>query len=181
MDLKTIKPTIELLTSASAVAYTQYSNSTFQLKAKALWGENLSDHRMPWGYGIGGINIATGDSTYTNFNSISSWIDAVYGTKWQVGVFVGFSQNLGTNQNLLADSNGKYIVYGAGFFTKNQQMLDRLYRIAPHVSYNLPNLKFGVEYELTSANYGTLRSTGRVVNPYIVNNHRVVASISYIF
>ena len=181
MDLKTIKPTIELLTSASAVAYTQYSNSTFQLKAKALWGENLSDHRMPWGYGIGGINIATGDSTYTNFNSISSWIDAVYGTKWQVGVFVGFSQNLGTNQNLLADSNGKYIVYGAGFFTKNQQMLDRLYRIAPHVSYNLPNLKFGVEYELTSANYGMLQSTGRVANPYPVNNHRIVASMSYIF
>jgi len=181
MDLKTIKPDVELLTSASAVIYAQYSIPKFQLKAKALWGENLSDHRLPWGYGIGGINIATGDSTYTNFNSISSWIDAVYGTKWQVGVFVGFSQNLGTNQNLLADSNGKYTVYGAGFFTKNQQMLDRLYRIAPQVSYNLPNLKFGVEYELTSANYGTLQSTGRVVNPYMVNNHRVVASISYIF
>jgi len=56
-----------------------------------------------------------------------------------------------------------------------------LYRIAPQVSYNLPNLKFGVEYELTSANYGTLQSTGRVINPYPVNNHRIVASMSYIF
>lgn len=181
MDVKTIKPSVELLTSMSAIVYTQYNNSMFQLKAKALWGENLSDHRMPWGYGISGTNGMTGDSTYTNFNMVSSWINAVYGTKWQFGLFVGFSKNLGTSQLLLKDSNGNFTVYGAGFFTKNQQMLDRLYRISPHVSFNLPNFKFGVEYELTSANYGTLQNTGRVINPYPINNHRLVASMSYYF
>ncbi len=60
-------------------------------------------------------------------------------------------------------------------------MLDCVYRVAPHLSYNLPNLKFGLEYDLTATEYGKLQSNGRVINPYIINNHRVVPSVSYFF
>jgi len=182
VDIKTIKPDAEKLTSLSAVIYTQYINPTFQLKAKTVWGENMSDQLMLSGYGVSKQNS---DSTvamgYTNFNIVSSWINAVYGTRLQVGLFMGLSQNLGTNKELVANPDGRFTAYGSGFYTDNQLLLDRMYRIAPHVSYNLSNMKFGLEYDFTSALYGTLQKNGRVDNPYTVNNHRVVASVSYLF
>ena len=67
----------------------------------------------------------------------------------------------------------------AGYY--NQLLLDRLIRISPHVSYNLPNFIIGMEYNFTSASYGTLLNNGNVVNPYKVSNHRLVATVSYLF
>jgi len=182
VDVKTIKPDIENLTSMSAVIYTQYSNSIFQLKAKALWGENMSDHLMLSGYGVSKLNSdSTSAIEYTNFNIVSTWINAVYGTKIQGGLFVGLSQNLGTNKELTAGSDGHFTAYGSGFYTESQLLLDRLYRIAPHISYNLPNLKIGLEYDFTSVKYGTLKNKGRIADPYTLNNHRVVTSMCYFF
>lgn len=176
MDAKTIKPSVEQLTSASLVAYTQFIGAKFQFKAKTLLGQNLSDYIMPGGYGV--TDSINGNLGYTNFNMSSSWLNIVYGTKWQAGLFIGYSQNLGSTKNLLATS-GKFTAYGFG--VTDQLMLDRMYRIAPHVSYNLPNLKFGLEYDLTGVEYGTLKSNGRVSNPYTINNHRIVSSVSYFF
>jgi len=182
VDVKTIKPDTKNITSASAVIYTQYANTNFQLKAKALWGENMSDHLMLSGYGVSKLNSdSTSAEEYTNFNIVSTWINAVYGTKIQGGLFVGLSQNLGTNKELTAGSDGQFTVYGSGFYTESQLLLDRLYRIAPHISYNLPNLKIGLEYDFTSAKYGTLKNNGRIAEPYTLNNHRVVTSMCYFF
>lgn len=183
-DIKTIKPDANQITSLSAVAYTQYVNPTFQLKAKAIWGENLSDQLMIGGYGVSKYNSdSTTVMSYTNFNTASAWVNAVYGTKWQGGILLGLSQNFGTNQSLDVRKGVKFTNYGYGFYDINnaQLMLDRLIRIAPHVSYNLPNIKFALEYEFTSANYGTMKSNGLVNNPYTVNNQRIVASMSYFF
>lgn len=181
VDFKTIKPEKENLYSFSAVVYSQYIKSKLQVKAKAYWGENMSDHLMLSGYGVSGTSSTTGNKTFTNFNIITSWLNVVYGEKWQVGAFVGLSQNLGTNKDLKADILGNYTAYGFGVYNASQLLLDKLYRVTPHVSYNLPNMKFGIEYDLTSATYGKMTQTGRVSNPYMVNNHRAVASVSYFF
>lgn len=176
VDVKTIKPTIESLTSGSIVAYTQFIDTKLQIKAKSLLGQNLTDYVMPCGYGV--TDSINGNIGYTNFNMSSTWLNVVYGTKWQVGAFVGYSQNLGTTKNLLA-RGGKFTTYGFG--VSDQLMLDRMYRIAPHVSYNLPNLKFGLEYDFTTATYGTVNTNGHVNYPSTVSNNRVVASASYFF
>ena len=196
LDLKTIKPSAEELTSLSASMYTQYTNQEFQIKAKTFLGENLTDQQMLSGYGVSSINPVTGAASYTNFNIVSSWLNAVYGKTWQIGAFLGLSQNLGTNKNLLGNANGKFTVYGNGIYDQsslnpqlkmtdagyyNQLLLDRLIRISPHVSYNLPNFIIGMEYNFTSASYGTLLNNGNVVNPYKVSNHRLVATVSYLF
>jgi len=133
------------------------------------------------GYGVSGINSINGEETYTNFKIVSSWLNAVYGKTWQIGAFVGLSQNLGTNKNLLTNNAGDFTAYGCGYSNDTQILLDRLYRISPHASYNLPNFNLGIEYDFTSANYGSLTSTGRVSNPYNVNNNRIVATVSYLF
>lgn len=174
-EMKTIKPLIGEITSGSALIYTQYQTNTFQLKAKAIYGQNLSDEQMLGGYGISGTD------TYTNFNTASSWLNLVYGNKYQLGIFLGMAQNFGTNQALMADNSGKYTFYGYGTYIDTQILCNRIYRIAPHVSYNLPNLKFSVEYNFTAATYGNLQNNGTVIQPYTVNNHRAVATIFYYF
>lgn len=184
VDYKTIKPDANTISSLSAAAYTQYVNNKFQLKAKAIYGQNLSDQLMLGGYGVSKYNA---DSTkilgYTNFKNGNAWINAVYGTKFQVGLLLGVSKNFGTNGDLAANKSKKFINYGYGFYdiAASQQVLDRLYRIAPQVSYNLPNMKFGLEYDYTAASYGTIQANGTATSQYSVNNHRVLATVMYIF
>jgi len=182
VDFKSIKPDVKYVSSLSAVAYSQYVNNKFQIKAKAIYGENLSDQLMLGGYGV---SKYAADSTtvlkYTNFNNLSTWLNVVYGTKIQVGVLLGLSQNLGTNENLAARKGGKYTAYGYGYYDATQSIVDHLYRVAPEVSYNLSNVRFGLEYDFTTAAYGTIQRDGSSTNPYTVNNHRVLASVMYIF
>ncbi len=182
VDFKTIKPDIKQISSLSAAAYAQYSKSKLLLKAKIVYGENLSDQLMLGGYGV---SKYAADSTtvlsYTNFKNVSSWVNAAYGTKLQVGVLLGLSQNLGTADMLALRKGGKYTAYGYGYYDTAQQIVDHLYRVVPQVSYNLPNVRFGLEYDFTTASYGNVKSDGTAVNPYSVNNHRVLASVMYIF
>jgi hypothetical protein len=186
VDYKTIAPDTKQISSLSAAAYSQYVNSGFQLKAKVIYGQNLSDQLMLGGYGVSKFAAdSTTAVSYTNFNNVSSWINAVYGSKIQVSMLVGFTKNLGSSELLDIRKGGKFTNYGYGFYDVNnntqQQMLDKLYRIAPSISYNLPNLKFGVEYDFTSGSYGTIQRDGSVINPYQVSNHRALVSVMYIF
>ena len=112
---------------------------------------------------------------------MSGWINLVYGTKLQLGLLLGASENLGTNDNLDLRKGKKFSPYGYGMYDGSQQILDALYRIAPQVSYNLSNFKFGLEYDYTSATYGNLERNGIPMNFYSVKNHRVLASVMYIF
>ena len=179
-DTKMLKINDARLSSGSAVAYTQYADNQLQIKAKAALPIYLSDHLMIGGYGISNEST-TNNIVYTNFNTLSSWLNLVYGTKVQTGIFVGFSQNLGTNENLNIDAAGKITAYGYGFYADTQQLMDRIYRIAPHITYNLSNFKLGFEYELTSADYGKIQGNGRIENSSAATNHRAMATISYIF
>ncbi len=182
VDFKSIKPDVKYVSSLSAVAYSQYIDSKFQVKAKAIYGENLSDQLMIGGYGV---SKYAADSTtvlkYTNFNNLSTWLNVVYGSKFQVGLLLGLLQNLGTNADLALRKGGKYTAYGYGYYDATQLIVDHLYRVSPQVSYNLSNVKFGLEYDFTTAAYGTLQHDGSAANPYSVNNHRVLASVMYIF
>jgi hypothetical protein len=178
-DTKTLKINDVRLSSGSAVVYTQYADNQLQIKAKAIYGQNLSDHLMIGGYGISNKST-TNNIVYTNFNTLSSWLNIVYGTKVQTGIFVGFSQNLGTNETLNIDAAEKITAYGYGFYADTQQLMDRIYRIAPHITYNLSNFKLGFEYELTSADYGKIQGNGRIENSSTATNHRAMATISYI-
>ena len=200
IDFKTLKPDAmnsATISSVSAIAYAQYVKNNLQIKAKLTYGENLSDQLMLGGYGVS--KYAADSATvlsYTNFKNMNGWFNIVYGTKIQVGLLLGASENLGTNNNLVISKTKKFTIYGYGFYDTSalnsslkktdatyldQQVLDRLYRIAPQISFNLPNLKFALEYDFTTASYGKLKTDGTSENPYFVNNHRVLASVSYIF
>ncbi len=184
-DFKTLKPeplNDATISSLSASAYAQYVNGKLQLKGKTTYGGNLSDQLMLGGYGVS--KYASDSATvlsYTNLKSMNSWVNMVYGTKLQVGLLLGAANNLGSSDNFDLRKGKKMTAYGYSFYDASQQVLDRLYRIAPQVSYNLSNFKFGLEYDYTTASYGAMQRDGSAKNTYSVSNNRVLASVMYIF
>ncbi len=180
-DIKTLKLTTGKVTSVSGVAYAQYTDKLLTIKGKGIYGQNLSDQLMIGGYGVSNVDAATNDTTYTNFNTATGWLNVTYGSKLQVGVLFGLSKNLGTDNNLMLNSAGKYVAYGYGFTAKSQLLMNQLYRIAPSISYNIAPFKICLEYDYTSAEYGTIQEKGQVTSPYNIANHRILASVSYIF
>lgn len=165
--------------SGAAVVYAGFTNKKFQVRAKTVLGQNMCDYLMVGGYGLS-KDATDSKADYTNFTSTTSWLSVAYGSKVQVGIYGGFLENLGSRKELLLTS-GKVTAYGNGNYDAAQLLLSKLYRIAPHITYNLPNFRLGFEYELTNATYGTIQTNGKVINPYDVNNHRALATISYIF
>lgn len=60
--------------------------------------------------------------------------------------------------------------------------VDQLVSGSAEVTYNLPHWKIGLEYNHTSAWYGDLnQSNGKIINTHAVGNHRLVASVLYMF
>lgn len=184
-DLKTLKPeplNDATISSLSAGAYAQYVNGKLQLKAKTTYGGNLSDQLMLGGYGVS--KYATDSATvvsYTNLNSMNTWVNVVYGTKLQVGLLVGAANNLGANDNFDLRKGKKMTAYGYSFYDASQQVLDHLYRVAPQVSYNVSNFRLGLEYDHTTASYGAMQRDGSAKNTYKVSNNRILATVMYIF
>ncbi|MEI6752039.1 MAG: hypothetical protein WCK78_02625 [Paludibacter sp.] len=182
VDVKTIKPDVKKLTSFTAAAYSQFTDKNLQLKAKVTLGQNTTDLGMIGGYGVS--KYATDSVTvlsYTNLNTLNSWFNVVYGSKIQLGLLVGYSQNLGAEKEFDYRKGLKLTAYGCGFYDSGQQLIDRLIRISPQISYNLQNLKFGLELDYSSAVFGNIQRDGRVSSPYNVDNKRVVATMSYLF
>ena len=86
IDVKTIQPVSEKLTSMVAIIYSQYVTTKFQLKGKIILGQNMSDYVMPYGYGVSDTTSTGGPKSFSNINMISGWINAVYGSKVQTGI-----------------------------------------------------------------------------------------------
>lgn len=182
LDYKRIQPENGFtLSSMSAAAYLQYRNGLFCVKGKTVYGNNMADHIMLGGYGLY-YNPSDNQFGYTSLTGSSSWLNIVYGKKWQVGAFAGLHQNLGSQLPMLHKNiAGNYTIYGRGFYKEQQELLDRMVRIAPFVMHSINDFTFGLEYNLTLADYGTIQGNGKVSNPYTISNHRMVATVIYTF
>ncbi len=182
LDYKRIMPERdELHSSLSGAAYLQYCRGLLALKAKTVLGNNMSDHIMIGGYGRT-YNPSDNSYGFTNLTSSTSWLNISYGKKWQTGIFAGYHQNLGSQLPLLhKNQEGNYTIYGRGFYYEQQELLDRMVRIAPFLMHSMKDVMVGVEYNFTLAHYGTVQADGRVANPYPVTNNRIIATVVYTF
>ena len=193
-SLKYIRPTLytvgsdakkyvsdQLLQSLSFVGYGQYVKNMFTIRAKAVLGQNMTHLNIPGGYGVKTVDITTGAMTYTPYNSLTSFINVVYGKKYQVGIFAGYMKNLGT-----ADA-----LYNFGNPTAPSTVtpglvpqIASIYRVAPHFALNVSKLRLVLEYELTSAKFGTGNinvSNGLYATGVDATNNRVQLMLTYSF
>jgi len=158
------------ISSFSFNAFAQYTKDKLTVKAKTIYGQNMAHLLLFNGYGISKIN-ADGSYEYSNLNNTTSWLNITYGSKYQAGLFLGYSKNLGSFNELLQTP-----------YTFGPSNIDQIYRIAPDISYNLKHWTFGVEYEMTTVSYGEMNlKTGKAKDTYNVSNHRAVVVMAYYF
>jgi len=116
------------------------------------------------------ITSKTTNIKYSPFSTASAWIDIhTNGKKWQFGLFGGYSQNLGSTDEI------KGAVYGRG------ADIDYVYRISPRVIFNAGKFRIAPEIEYTVAAYGTPDSKGIVEDAKEVGNFRVLLGVFYFF
>jgi hypothetical protein len=148
---------------------------------------------MYGGYGIKGVN-ADGSYSYTPIRHSTSWISLVYGgkvgaqedkhpQKLQGILFGGYVKNFGTKEALYdIDSDGKYTK--AEFFNPRSSAMNQMWRLSPTLLYTVGKFQLGLEYEITSVQYGngTLDAHALSTNTlHWVTNHRVQLMTKYNF
>lgn len=168
-DGKTYKVN-ERVTSFSGEAHIKYAKPMWQASAKTVLANNLTHCSMIGGFGVTSVDPRTGKKDYTPFRHSMTWVNFVYGKKWQPGLFFGYLKNLGTGHAITGET------YGTGLD------VDQLLSSSAQISYNLPYWKFGMEFVASTAWYGSMDlADGRINATHPVSNYRVVATAIFSF
>ncbi len=171
-ELGTFKTNETLYTYAFS-AYANMNISLFNVRAGAVYGQNLSEYFMQGGYAVRTLNPETGAKTYTPSNAATAWLNLNYGKKWVVGVFGGYQKNLGFCNNPLED----------GAFYGRWQNIDHIWRISPSLSYNIRQWSFQVEADYNVAAYGKVdfNDKGKVKDADEVGGVRAIFATTFYY
>ena len=175
LDATGTRKVSDRITTFSPYLYAEYTDDMFSVKAKTIFAQAGEHMNLNGGYGVSAVN-PDGSWEYTPTRNSSSWISFRYGKKVQAVLFGGYVRNFGTKEALVGD------LY---FFKNSYSNLNRLYRIEPELLYNLGKVTFGLQYELTSAQYGSFGADDRfglaTQDLHWVTNHRVLLMAKYTF
>jgi len=166
--------TSETIGSYNLHAFMLVKPASTSIKLEAMYGQNLSFLTMIGGYGMKtGSNNTEGDFSYTNLKTLSIWGDIQQDfDKWTIGVFAGYQQLLGADDNYTAIKD----------YTLNDD-LSHIFRVSPRVVYKADALSIGFEYILTTAVYGKAWDAKHKVTETLdpVSNNRFLVRVSYSF
>ena len=163
------------ITTVSPFIYLEYTKNLFSIKAKSIFAQAGEHMNLNGGYGVSAVN-SDGSWSYSPTRNSSTWVSLSYGKKLQGVLFGGYVRNFGTKDALVGDL----------YFSKNSfSNMRQMYRIAPEVIYNLGKVAFGLEYEMTSVQYGEFGAADVYglanQNIHCVTNHRFQLMVKYTF
>ncbi len=164
--------TSQKVNGISVNAYFKQVFKYITIKLEGIYLENGSEYLTLSGYAVkDSINPAKGLVNYVPFKTMACWSEIhTNGKKLQVGLFAGYTENLGTDTE----------IKGPVYLTSNMPVKS-LYRISPRVSIKPGLLAFAMEIEFTSALYGSPDMHGNISNTSRVNNTRILLSTQYKF
>ena len=178
---KTIKPQIEtgtgyktdeMLGGFKSIAFMKYQAKKFTVKLEGIYGQNIPDVLSIGGFLVSdSVDVVKGYVKYSTMQTMSFWTDIhTNGKKWQFGVFAGYTQNMGSHDDMVGP------VYGLG------TNIADLYRVSPRAIFNAGKLRLALEFEYTVANYGSTRDAKGVPTTLTqANNLRSLFSVYYFF
>lgn len=167
------------ISTSSAFMFAQYVKGDFSVKAKATFAQAGEHMNLNGGYAV--TSMKNDSWEYTPTRNLSSWISFKYGKKLQGVLFGGFVKNYGTKEEIISPD---FIYFSKNSFSN----MNAMYRITPAVLYNLGKVTFGLEYELTSVQYGKWDAFSddykyglATADLHWVTNNRVQALLRYTF
>ena len=179
LDATGTKKVNDRITTFSPYLYAEYTKDLFSVKAKTIFAQAGEHMNLNGGYGVSVIN-SDGSWEYTPTRNSSSWISLRYGSKVQGVLFGGYVRNFGTKDPLAGPAK-TYL-----FFSKNSfSNMNQMYRIEPELLYNLGKVTFGLQYEMTSVQYGSWGAEDHyglaTQDLRWVTNHRILLMAKYTF
>ena len=192
INMLSIKPVIsddfgyrsDRITTFTPFFYTQYAKDLFSVKFKTVFAEAGDHVNLNGGYGVKKV-LDNGNMEYTPTRNSSSWLSLCYGKKVQAILFAGYVKNFGTKETLAVDATGKLV--GFWFSGNSFDNMNQMARVTPTIIYNLGKVALGLEYEMTTVQYGDKAqginlATGLYDKGlHWVTNHRVQGLVKYTF
>lgn len=160
--------TSESIAGFSTMAFAKIVADKFVAKFEGVYGANMTDLLMLGGYAVKSVDAVTGSEEYTNTKTLSAWTDLSYGKGFGIGIFAGYTKNLGTEDENL----GTYYSRGSN--------IENILRVSPRIYYQINKVRFASELEYTSAAYGTPNINGEVEDTTSVANVRFLFA-AYLF
>jgi hypothetical protein len=177
VDFKRLAPRIvtkdksktdETVDGLSFIGFLKLAFSDFSFKAEGVYGENLAEMIMLGGYAVKDTTQKKWE--YTPNKNLSLWCDISYGKDIEVGLFGGYSKNLGTKDNY-------QVFYGRA------EDIDDLIRVSPRIQFTFGKVKIAGEIETMFAKFGKVdrNDKGKVSDTKGVTNIRGQLAFMYIF
>jgi len=165
----------DVLSTPALMVYGATTSGDLTVKAKILLGQNLTEHSIIGGYAI------TPKDEYIPYNSLTSFIHFNYGKAHQIGLLLGYTENLGPSRDLPVGS--KFYGFGAANLnTSNEKLIGNIFRVTPTYSFNTKNWRMGVELEYTNAGWGQRsQDNGKIMKLDRSDNYRIYAILMYKF
>ena len=199
VDMLSIKPRAndgkvkvsDRITTFTPFFYGQYKSGLFSAKLKTVLAEAGEHVNLNGGYGISGVKSDGASYEYTPTRNSSTWVSLMYGKKTQWILFGGYVKNIGTKDDLYGSKNG-YAPAANLYFSKNSfSNMNQMWRVTPTVVRNIGKFALGLEYELTSVQYGDYKTIDGVKcigsdglakdNLHWITNHRLQALVKFTF
>lgn len=155
------------------MAFAKLSSKPLTVKLHGRYGENISDLLAISGFGVTEITDAvTGERNYTPLKGMTVWAEVHTNGNPQVGLFGGYTSNLGSKEELLDPT----LVYGRAI------NIQSLFRISPRIQYNMGKVRLALECEYTSAEYGSDFDVDYLPEETsTANNLRALLAVYYFF
>ena len=199
VDMLSIKPRAndgkvkvsDRITTFTPFFYGQYKSGLFSAKLKTVLAEAGEHVNLNGGYGISGVKSDGASYEYTPTRNSSTWVSLMYGKKTQWILFGGYVKNIGTKDDLYGSKNS-YAPAANLYFSKNSfSNMNQMWRVTPTVVRNIGKFALGLEYELTSVQYGDYKTIDGVKcigsdglakdNLHWITNHRLQALVKFTF
>lgn len=164
--------TSETVHGLSANVYLKHTGKNITVKLEGIYLENGSEFLTISGYAVRDSLVGEkGLVTYAPYKTISYWGEMhSNGTKFQVGIFGGYTENLGTGCSI----KGPY-------YLMSNMPVKNLVRISPRALFKYGFLTFAMEIEYTTAIYGRPIESGEIESTRRVDNTRILLSAIYKF
>lgn len=176
LETDSLYKTTKAVGGFTAQAFFKHTTKPITYKIQATFSQNGYDGLFIGGYAVQSISDVDRDyREYTTIDVITFWADVLTNSKkFQGGLFLGYSHNLGSTDEI--EEIGMISRYTRGYD------IGYMIRIAPRFIVNSGKARLAVELESTGAAYGeSVNSFGVPQNTKLIFNHRILVATYYFF